>query len=55
MLAQSPAGALTRYPEREPVEAIVAAQLGLRAEQVTLTNGVDEAIHVLFEAFLDTG
>jgi histidinol-phosphate aminotransferase len=54
-LAQVSSGALTRYPEREPVEAIVAAHLGLRAEQVALTNGVDEAIHVLFEAFLDAG
>ena len=52
-LAQISAGALTRYPEREPVEAIVAAHLGLHAEQVALTNGVDEAIHVLFETFLD--
>lgn len=49
------AGDLTRYPEREPVEAIVAAHLGIAAEQVALTNGVDEAIHVLFEAFLDAG
>jgi histidinol-phosphate aminotransferase len=49
------AGSLTRYPEREPVEAIVAAHLGLAAEQVALTNGVDEAIHVLFEAFLEDG
>ncbi len=48
-------GSLTRYPEREPVEAIVAAHLGLKPEQVALTNGVDEAIHVLFETFLDTG
>jgi histidinol-phosphate aminotransferase len=54
-LAQISAGALTRYPEREPVEAIVAAHLGLSADQVALTNGVDEAIHVLFEAFLDAG
>ncbi len=54
-LAQISAGALTRYPEREPVEAIVAANLGLRSEQVALTNGVDEAIHVLFETFLDAG
>jgi histidinol-phosphate aminotransferase len=46
---------LTRYPEREPVEAIVAAHLGLKPEGVALTNGVDEAIHVLFEAFLDAG
>ncbi len=54
-LAAVSAGALTRYPEREPVEALVAAHLGLKAEQVALTNGVDEAIHVLFEAFLEAG
>jgi histidinol-phosphate aminotransferase len=46
---------LTRYPEREPVEALVAAKLGLQPEVVILTNGVDEAIHVLCQAFLDTG
>jgi histidinol-phosphate aminotransferase len=54
-LKQISAGSLTRYPEREPVEAIVAAHLSLKPEQVALTNGVDEAIHVLFEAFLDAG
>lgn len=55
ILAQISAGALTRYPEREPVEAIIAGHLGLHAEQVALTNGVDEAIHVLFETFLEAG
>ncbi|MGD0481059.1 MAG: histidinol-phosphate transaminase [Terracidiphilus sp.] len=54
-LAAVSAGALTRYPERAPVEAMVAAHLGLKAEQVALTNGVDEAIHVLFETFLEAG
>jgi histidinol-phosphate aminotransferase len=54
-MAQISAGALTRYPEREPVENVVAAHLGLNAEQVALTNGVDEAIHVLFETFLEAG
>jgi histidinol-phosphate aminotransferase len=49
------AGDLTRYPERAPVERIVAKHLGVAPEQVVLTNGVDEAIHVLFEAFLDSG
>jgi histidinol-phosphate aminotransferase len=53
VLGSISAGALTRYPEREPVEAMVAARLGLDAAQVALTNGVDEAIHVLFEAFLE--
>jgi len=48
-------GDLTRYPERGPLEAVVAAHLGVAAEQLALTNGVDEAIHVLFEAFLEEG
>jgi histidinol-phosphate aminotransferase len=55
VLGRISAGSLTRYPEREPVEAIVAAHLGLQAAQVALTNGVDEAIHVLFQAFLEVG
>ena len=44
---------LARYPEREPVEALVALHLALPAEHVLLTNGVDEAIHLLYEAYLD--
>lgn len=55
VLGSISAGALTRYPEREPVEALVAANLGLAPQQVALTNGVDEAIHVLFETFLESG
>jgi histidinol-phosphate aminotransferase len=49
------AEALARYPEREPVEAAVADFLGLDAAQVLLTNGVDEAIHLLCAAYLDPG
>jgi histidinol-phosphate aminotransferase len=44
---------LARYPEREPVEAIAATHLGLAADQVLLTNGVDEGIHLLCEAYLE--
>jgi histidinol-phosphate aminotransferase len=55
VLGSISAGALTRYPEREPVEAVAAAHLRLGHEQVALTNGVDEAIHVLFEAYLEAG
>lgn len=44
---------LARYPERAPVEAIVAGHLGLAPEQVLLTNGVDEAIHLLCETYLE--
>jgi histidinol-phosphate aminotransferase len=46
---------LTRYPERGSVEAVVAASLYVEAAQVLLTNGVDEAIHVLCQAFVDRG
>lgn len=55
VLSRISAGELTRYPEREPMEALAAAHLGLEASQVALTNGVDEAIHVVCEAFLDAG
>jgi histidinol-phosphate aminotransferase len=55
VLARISAGDLTRYPEREPVERIVAEHLGIAPQQVVLTNGVDEAIHVLFETFLESG
>ena len=43
------------YREREPMEAEVAAHLGLAPGEVLLTNGVDEAIHLLCEAFLEPG
>lgn len=46
---------LTIYPEREPVERVVAAHLGLQSGQILLTNGVDEAIHLMACAFLDGG
>jgi histidinol-phosphate aminotransferase len=55
VLGSISAGDLTRYPERESVEALVAQHLRLKREQVLLTNGVDEAIHVLFQTFLDSG
>ncbi len=44
---------LTKYPERAPVEAFVASYLGLDASQVLLTNGVDEAIHLICTTFLE--
>ena len=49
------AEALTIYPERQPAERLVAAHFGLTPDQVLLTNGVDEAIHLLACAFLDEG
>ena len=46
---------LARYPEREPFEAAVAGFLGLDRDEVLLTNGVDEGIHLVCETFLDMG
>ena len=46
---------LTKYPEREPGERIAAKHFGLKPEEVLLTNGVDEAIHLVCCAFLEEG
>jgi histidinol-phosphate aminotransferase len=52
-LRQVTAEGLTKYPEREGVERIAAAHFGLAPSQVLLTNGVDEAIHLVCAAFLE--
>jgi len=44
---------LARYPEREPVEAVVAGYLGVKPNELLLTNGVDEAIHLVCETYLE--
>jgi histidinol-phosphate aminotransferase len=44
---------LNKYPERDPGERTVAEFLKLRPEQVLLTNGVDEGIHLLAETYLE--
>src|SRR3984957_9333667 len=54
-LAGIAAADLAKYPERAQVEAKVGQHLGLDPEQVLLTNGVDEAIHVLCQTYLDRG
>jgi histidinol-phosphate aminotransferase len=52
-LRQVTAEGLTKYPEREGVERVVAKHFGLQGEQVVLTNGVDEGIHLMCCAFLE--
>jgi histidinol-phosphate aminotransferase len=44
---------LTRYAERDTAERLVAEFLGLRPEEVLLTNGVDEAIQLICQAYLE--
>lgn len=46
---------LASYPERDPVEARVAEVLGIAAAELLLTNGVDEAIHLLCGTYLSPG
>ena len=46
---------LACYPEREPVEAAVADFLKAPKAELLLTNGVDEAIHLLCETYLEAG
>lgn len=46
---------LARYPEREPVESVAAAQLHVSPEELLLTNGIDEAIHLVCETYLEAG
>jgi len=54
-LGQMTAEQIGCYPERESVERIVAAHLGIKPDELLLTNGVDEAIHLLCDTFLEPG
>lgn len=44
---------LALYPDRERGEKLVAEFLGLKAEEVLLTNGADEGIELLCRAYLE--
>lgn len=46
---------LAKYPEREPVETVVADFLNVKPAEMLLTNGVDEAIHLLCETYIEPG
>lgn len=46
---------LAKYPEREAVETKVADFLRVSSSELLLTNGVDEAIHLLCQTYLDSG
>ncbi len=53
VLQRISAPGLTKYPEREPAERIAAAHFGLDVKAVLLTNGVDEALHLVCETYLE--
>lgn len=46
---------LARYPERQSGENIVAAAMRVSPEELLLTNGTDEAIHLICETYLGPG
>jgi len=46
---------ISLYPERAAAEAVLAEHFGVHPEQLLLTNGMDEAIVLLFSAFLGAG
>src|SRR5579864_1537211 len=46
---------LARYPQRENGEQAVAAHFGISPEELLLTNGTDEAIHLVCETYLQPG
>ena len=43
---------LARYPERIAAELVLAAKMGVSSEELLLTNGTDEAIHLVCETYL---
>ncbi len=46
---------LARYPERHSGEEVVAEHLAVSPEELLLTNGTDEAIHLICETYLEPG
>lgn len=46
---------LARYPEKACAEAKMAEFLGVDASELLLTNGTDEAIHLLCQTYLEAG
>jgi histidinol-phosphate aminotransferase len=54
-LRQLTAEDVARYPEREPLEEEVSKFFGITPAELLLTNGVDEAIHLLCQTYLEAG
>ena len=54
-LQRMTADELTKYPERQAVESAVAEFLKVKGPETLLTNGVDEAIHLLCQTYIGAG
>jgi len=53
-LQQIASDQLARYPERAPMERALSARFHIDSSQLLLTNGVDEAIHLICETYLNS-
>lgn len=49
------AESLSRYPEYEESRSILAQYFGVKPDEILLTNGTDDAIKMICDAFVDPG
>jgi histidinol-phosphate aminotransferase len=54
-LAKLAASSISAYPEQETVRRKVARRFGVRAEELLLTNGTDEALSLVVNTFVESG
>jgi histidinol-phosphate aminotransferase len=54
-LAKLSAAEICSYPEQETVRRKMARHFGVRPEELLLTNGTDEALHVIVSTFVEPG
>jgi histidinol-phosphate aminotransferase len=54
-LAKLTAASISAYPEQETVRRKAARYFGVRPEELLLTNGTDEALSLVVNAFVDSG
>ena len=53
-LAKLSAAEICSYPEQETVRRQMAKHFGVRPDELLLTNGTDEALHVIVSTFVET-
>ena len=54
-LAKLSAAEICSYPEQETVRRKMARHFGVRPDELLLTNGTDEALHVIVSTFVEPG
>lgn len=54
-LAKLSSATISAYPEQETVRRRMAGHFGVEPEELLLTNGTDEALHVIVNTFVEPG